>query len=603
MTQLKSPTAGGTPSGVELQLEDLTREQKTVLSRIVHRFRESAVGQTIIGPPETGKSTLAEMVGKCLEEQAEPVLISKSQDPAVGHKRMMFEAYGSYPQFLSAVLKQLGFFVRGEESDLVEQLVEQLRKLRSHDKRLLLIIDDAHEVAPIVWKRLQPWLDYQDRGVRMIQVLLVGSSEFKKKMSESSMRGWRRWVHGTHELNLIKKWGGASDEARRMLKRACEIINEKTQPTEPIRPPQISRFAVQKIVKEAGGRPGRMTELLKRALSASIREGGCRISYRFLLKADALRSPAMQWYKLRQSEGAPAHKQTAEPKKMFQFSLRGKSMKERTQNPRIPDHPLGWMRYALGTLLVVFVLGAGWGITAWLSIDSESPDSFYLTEESEQAPVPEEEPLDIPQEPDALVEASSSFDVATSEPVDDYPLDVFDESWASIDPVAVSRAISASLEQEFMDLESSGIQMSDALPPREDATVPVEGVEAAQENTPDQVATEGSAATESESPLDQLEDFSFPERDTLLEEVVKTESKPLNADALDVSEELLHQTVTTGVVSVPPPSAARPPSVASTNTRAAPPPAPKPVATKPAKKPASRDRLLKAMSRLEKSLR
>lgn len=113
MTQLKNPTAGGTLSGVDLQLEDLTREQKTVLGRIAHRFREAAVGQVLTGPPETGKSTLAEMVGKCLEEQSETVLISKGKDSAGGQKRLMFEAYGAYPYFLSAVLKQLGFFVRG----------------------------------------------------------------------------------------------------------------------------------------------------------------------------------------------------------------------------------------------------------------------------------------------------------------------------------------------------------------------------------------------------------------------------------------------------------------------------------------------------------
>lgn len=108
----------------------------------------------------------------------------------------------------------------------------------------------------------------------MIQVLLVGSPELKKKLGDPAMRGWRRWIHGTYDLSLVKGWKLAGEEARRMLKRACEVINEKTQPTDPIRPPQISWFAVQKIVKESGGRPGRMKELLKRVLSANIREGG-----------------------------------------------------------------------------------------------------------------------------------------------------------------------------------------------------------------------------------------------------------------------------------------------------------------------------------------
>ncbi|MCA9450124.1 MAG: ATP-binding protein, partial [Candidatus Omnitrophica bacterium] len=458
-----------------------------------------------------------------------------------------FEAYGAYPYFLSAVLKQLGFFVRGEEPDLVEQLVEQLRKLRSEDKRLLLIIDDAHEMSDAVWKRLQPWLDYQDRGVRMIQILLVGNSDFKKKIGEPTMRGWRRWVHGTYELTRIKKWNVASEEARRMLKRACDLINTKTQPTEPIRAPQISWFAVQKIVKESGGRPGRMNELLKRVLSASIREGGSRITYRFLMRADALRSPAMQWYKHRQKQGTTKTGGTSELKKKFRFSMGGKKMQERTKNPRVPEHPLGWMRYALGTLLIVFTLGAGWGITAWLSIDSSSTDSILLTES--EMPGEEFEESSV----ESSTEDAPRFDVATTEPVAEYPLDVFDESWAEIDSVAVSQAISASLEQEFQELDSAGIQISDAFPPREeismepersasvepDSTAPAESAPAPQPEPVDNGSTlDTGTVVEAESPLDALEDFTLPERAPFLEEVVKVEAEPLNATALDVPEEL-----------------------------------------------------------------
>ncbi|MCA9414640.1 MAG: ATP-binding protein [Candidatus Omnitrophica bacterium] len=613
MTQLKNPTAGGTLSGVDLQLEDLTREQKTVLGRIAHRFREAAVGQVLTGPPETGKSTLAEMVGKCLEEQSETVLISKGKDPAGGQKRLMFEAYGAYPYFLSAVLKQLGFFVRGEEPDLVEQLVEQLRKLRTEDKRLLLIIDDAQDISPTVWKRLQPWLDYQDRGVRMIQVLLVGSPELKKKLGDPAMRGWRRWIHGTYDLSLVKGWKLAGEEARRMLKRACEVINEKTQPTDPIRPPQISWFAVQKIVKESGGRPGRMKELLKRVLSANIREGGSRISYRFLHRADALRSPAMQWYKLRQNKSATATQKAADLKKKFQFSLRGKKMHERTKNPRIPEHPLGWMRYALGTLLIVFILGAGWGVSAWLSVAPDSADTLVLAEEEPAAVETESpvEPVDVAAT--EAVEPERDFEVATTEPVEDYPLDVFDQSWEQIDPVAVSQAISASLEQEFQELDSSGVKIGDAFPPREESLPPREPapvVESESETVaaapPAEPAVEETApieeaVAEAESALDSLEDFTLPEREEPKEEMAKAEPEPLDAKSLGVPEGLIHQTVNTGVVSIPAPKAGQKPTAApkqaprSTRTQ--------PAASSPQPQSNSRDRLLEAMTRLEKSLK
>jgi hypothetical protein len=284
----------------------------------------------------------------------------------------MQEAYGSYTHLLSAVLKQLGFFVRGEEDDLVVQMVEQLRSLRSDDKRLLLVLDDAHDISPGVWKRFQSWLDYQDRGTRMIQVLLVGPPSLKKTLSESSFRGWRRWVHGKHELRLLSG-RSAAEEIRRILRQTCDDINQKSRSSEPIGTPNISWFAVKKIARESGGRPGMLNNLVRRALAASIREGGSPITHRFLSRSNAMRSPS-----------ADAYKQSRLKKRRVEQPPNAIPQPQETEQIPLPAHPLGWMRYALGTLLVLFVIGAGWGITAWLSIPSnQAGDTLAVTASDE----------------------------------------------------------------------------------------------------------------------------------------------------------------------------------------------------------------------------
>lgn len=620
MTQLKNPTAGGASSGVELHIDDLTRDQRAVLGRLTHRFRETAVVQVLVGPAETGKTTLAEMVGKCLEDQAEAVHLSKSQDPTGTQKRLMFEAYGSYPYFLSAILKQLGFFARGEEPDLVEQLVEQLHRLRSEEKRLLVIIDNADDMNPAVWKRFQSWLDYQDRGMRMIQVLLVGKPGFKKKLAEPAMRAWRRWIQSPQELHLIGRWGSnASEEAQRMLKRACESINEKTQPTQPIRPPRITWPAVQKIVKEAGGRPGRMNELIKRALSASIRDGGRTIGYRFLLKADALRSPAMQWYKLRRAATAEPQPQPqqAGPKKKFFFDPRGKSMKERTQNPRIPEHPLGWMRYALGTLLVIFALGAGWGVSSWLSIDADPNEVVLLGEETGEieestspAPVAEADPNDPWASTDEWepINIDEPYSTAGTEPVKGYPLeDLREPEGTPVVPVE-STTLSASLEADFNQLEAQSLAWKSTLQQPQIGDVPANPAPAGEttEETASSEAPVETVAVDAASSLDDLEDFNLDEPKTALEEKVKVDAEPLNAEALDIPEALVNQTASIGTLSVSAPkeTAAQPkrssPTAASSPPSRSPAPAPEPASSG---RPDSRKRLLEAMSKLERSLK
>ncbi|MBW7940606.1 MAG: hypothetical protein H3C63_17890, partial [Candidatus Omnitrophica bacterium] len=54
-----APTAASTaPSNTpDLEIEDLTRDQRTVLGKITSCFREAGVVQVLTGPRESGKTT------------------------------------------------------------------------------------------------------------------------------------------------------------------------------------------------------------------------------------------------------------------------------------------------------------------------------------------------------------------------------------------------------------------------------------------------------------------------------------------------------------------------------------------------------------------
>ncbi len=492
---MKEPKPANTGGGAAIQsapdeeFESLTREQQSVLNRLVNKFREGAMVQVLSGAHETGKTKVAELVGRRLESQVVAVHINKQTDQPPGTKRLMQEAYGSYPFLLAAILKQVGFYARGEETDLVEQMVERLRALRQEDKRLLIVLDDAQDITPGVWKRLQSWLDYQDRGMKMIQVLLVGSPMVRKMMGEPILRGWRRWVHGTYELHLLRAARGV-EETRRALRGACDSINARSRAEEPINPPHISWFAVRKILHEAGGRPGRMNELVRRVLAASIREGGVSITRRFLSHADALRSPAVRVQAIRKTIDKGAEKGTS-----------------KSADPSSRHHPpegavprLDWMRYALGALLVVFILGAGWGITSWLSMPKKGETPLGVAEVSlEEDPTETADAgmssttLEDPFAPvsdtisvassDALPNAAPSVGSATasSQPnlqsfIEGAALPSIPEEepggiWNPIDEVAKAKVLSSSMENDLQGLapESIGalaLQSEDPVSPQ-----------------------------------------------------------------------------------------------------------------------------------------
>lgn len=432
-------------STTTLEIEDLTREQRMILNKITQRFREAGVVQVLTGPHESGKTVLAELVGQCLSQETVTVLISKGIDQPPAQKRLAQEAYASYPHMLGTILRQTGFYARREETDLVEQMVEKLRELRQSEKRLLLILDDAQDITPGVWKRMQAWLDYQDRGLRMIQVLLVGSPMVKKMMGEPILRGWKRWAHGSYELRLLK-WGHATDEARRALKRACDVLSQRANTAEPISPPRMTWFAIRKIVRESGGRPGRMHELIRRALSASIRQGGVSITRRFLYQADALRSPALHPTKVKKAVKAMEKPATEAPV----------AAREETRPVPQGDFAMRWMRYGLAGLLAVFMVGAGWGVHAWLKAAGKNSAPVTVAEiSSEEIPQPEQPAPQPPSEPapvSPITPAASQVDSFLSKDLAaaSAPAPVSDDIWSPLSTeVASTQVTTSSLEQKF----------------------------------------------------------------------------------------------------------------------------------------------------------
>jgi type II secretory pathway predicted ATPase ExeA len=473
MVHPTSPVAGRETDSSGFDLGALTRDQRSTATRIANKFREAAAVQVLTGPRECGKTTVALAVAQTLSANVEPVLIAKSGEMSPAQKRLMQEAYGSYPYLLAAILKQLGFYVRGEEHDLVDQMVEQMRKIRREEKRILLILDDAQDFEPEVWKRFQSWLDFQDGGIRMFQVLLVGLPDFKSKLADSALRGWRRWTHARHELSLLSH-KSIGEEARRILKQSCEAINARSKAADPITTPSVSWFAIQRIARESGGRPGRLTELVKRTLGASIREGGRRITARFLARADALRSPAVQMYRARKarSKPAPAERQTVSPG-------------GRRLSP--PPHPLGWFRYALGFLLIAFVLGAGWGITAWLSMPAT--ESALVADSDDESTLEADEGPEADESLFAEDSSEESFEYDLSDAAGENSLDSdLDESlspwddtespwgaeeasdtesgsgWDSLSGIEVAEATGTAFSEIAEIAEASATQATDAAP-------------------------------------------------------------------------------------------------------------------------------------------
>lgn len=350
MAQAKGACVHAVGSGVPFEIDGLTQTQRITLSRITTNFRENAVVQTLVGPNQVGKSLLGDFVAQCLAEKNKAVFITRDGDLAPAYQKLMQEAYGSYYHLLAGILKQLGFYARGSEEDLVEQLVEQVRNLRNEGKRILLVIDDAQDLTPGVWKRLHSWLDFQDRGVRMFQVMLIGTPLLKRILSEPLLRSWRRWTHGHFELRPLKG-RKAFEEARELVQRTVNQIKE-SHAGESIPTPIFSYFALRRVVKESGGFPGQLQVLVEQAVLNALKNGQHTISLAMLKKMERVPTAQSQRPVTSQRLEKTAHPLASEEDASTTAKVSG---------------GLPVLRLAMSFLLVLFLLGAGWGVYQWVS--------------------------------------------------------------------------------------------------------------------------------------------------------------------------------------------------------------------------------------------
>jgi hypothetical protein len=286
----------------------------------------------------------------------------------------------------------------------------------------------------------------------MFQVLLVGSPMLKKMMGEPILRGWRRWTHGSYDLKLLKR-GHATEEARRALRRACEVLSLRANTEEPIAPPRMTWFAIRKIARESGGRPGRMYELVRRALSASIRQGGVGITRRFLFQADALRSPALHPTKVKKA--VKAKEKTAEA-----------PVAAREESKQAPqgDVAMRWMRYGLAGLLAVFIVGAGWGVHAWMKASGQESGNAVVAEvKPPETAAPEPPVPQVAEQPSAPVSpvtpAASQVDTFLAQDLaaPSAPAPGGDDIWSPLTTeIAATHGATSSLEQTFASLSPAG---------------------------------------------------------------------------------------------------------------------------------------------------
>lgn len=137
--------------------------REAVLQRLVEQAHYGAPVSVVCGPLGSGRSTLSNEFHKSFAEEAFSIRIQAT----------LFMNQG---QFLDALLEQLPIGASSPEvSDIVQDLCQFAERLYLDAKTLILIVDDAHELASDVIKIIDTLTGSTTEGA--VHVLLVGEKQ------------------------------------------------------------------------------------------------------------------------------------------------------------------------------------------------------------------------------------------------------------------------------------------------------------------------------------------------------------------------------------------------------------------------------------------
>lgn len=201
----------------------------------------------ITGEIGAGKSTLA---GHLLE----------TIDPARLNAIKLVSTQVGGDDMLRLVAQRIGVDTAGVDKARLLDLVEhRLEDEARAGKRVLLVVDEAQNLAVSALEELRMLSNFQMAGRPLLQVLLLGQPEFAEKMAAGGLEQLRQRVIASHHLEAMQ-----ADEVEAYVRHRLALAGWAGRP-------EFSPDAFAELHARSGGIPRRLNQLANRLLlSAAI---------------------------------------------------------------------------------------------------------------------------------------------------------------------------------------------------------------------------------------------------------------------------------------------------------------------------------------------
>jgi general secretion pathway protein A len=227
----------------------LSERHAEALAHLVYGINEAGGFIQLTGEVGTGKTTVVRSLLAQAPKHAEIALIlNPRMTPA---------------EFLLAICEELGLRVApGSEhslKDLVDLLSRHLLKAHAAGKRIVLVVDEAQNLAPEVLEQVRLLTNLETETQKLLQIILIGQPELRELLGRVELRQLAQRITGRYHLDPL-----AGDEAAAYVRHRLRVAGATRD--------VFTNGALREIQRLSGGVPRLINIISDRALLGAFTE-------------------------------------------------------------------------------------------------------------------------------------------------------------------------------------------------------------------------------------------------------------------------------------------------------------------------------------------
>ncbi len=168
----------------------LSERHAEALAHLLYGITEAGGFIQLTGEVGTGKTTVVRSLLAQTPQHAEIALILNPRMTA--------------PEFMLTICEELGIGVQdsatGSLKDLVDILSQYLLRAHGAGKRVVLIVDEAQNLAPEVLEQVRLLTNLETNTQKLLQIILIGQPELRDLLDRNELRQLAQRITGRYHL-------------------------------------------------------------------------------------------------------------------------------------------------------------------------------------------------------------------------------------------------------------------------------------------------------------------------------------------------------------------------------------------------------------------